>query len=56
MLFRSINENHFHEWLLAGLTGFGIGSNLFHPSMNDDDIKTTAKKIVTEYDSWFAER
>ena len=51
-----INENHFHEWLLAGLTGFGIGSNLFHPSMNDDDIKTTAKKIVIEYDSWFAER
>ena len=51
-----INENHFHEWLLAGLTGFGIGSNLFHPSMNDDDIKTKAKKIVIEYDSWFAQR
>jgi len=51
-----INENDFHEWLLAGLTGFGIGSNLFHPSMNDGDIKTTAKKFVIKYDSWFAQR
>ena len=51
-----IDEMHFSDWLNAGVTGFGIGSNLFHPSMNDDDIKTTAKKIVIEYDSWFAQR
>ena len=42
--------------VISGSNGVGIGSNLFHPSMNDDDIKTTAKKIVIEYDSWFAER
>ena len=51
-----INETHFSEWLDAGVTGFGIGSNLFHPSMSDDDIQFAAKKITLAYDNWHAKK
>ena len=47
-----IDETHFSDWLDAGVTGFGIGSNLFHSSMSDDDIQSAAKKFVLAYDSW----
>ena len=47
-----INETQFSDWLDAGVTGFGIGSNLFHSSMSDDDIQSAAKKFVLAYDSW----
>ena len=51
-----IDETHFQDWLDAGVTGFGIGSNLFHPSMSDDDIQFAAKKIVLAYDNWHAKK
>ena len=51
-----INETHFSDWLDAGVTGFGIGSNLFHPSMCDDDIQFAAKKIILAYDNWHAKK
>jgi 2-dehydro-3-deoxyphosphogalactonate aldolase len=51
-----IDETHFKDWLDAGVTGFGIGSNLFHPSMSDDDIQFAAKKIVLAYDNWHAKK
>ena len=51
-----IDETHFKDWLDAGVTGFGIGSNLFHPSMSDDDIQFVAKKIVLAYDNWHAKK
>ena len=47
-----IDETHFSDWLNAGVTGFGIGSNLFHSSMSDDDIQSAAKKFVLAYDNW----
>ena len=47
-----IDETHFSDWLDAGVTGFGIGSNLFHSYMSDDDIKSAAKKFVLAYDNW----
>ena len=47
-----IDETHFSDWLDAGVTGFGIGSNLFHSYMSDDDIQSAAKKFVLAYDSW----
>ena len=37
-------------------TGFGIGSNLFHPSMSDDDIQFAARKFVLAYDDWHAKK
>jgi 2-dehydro-3-deoxyphosphogalactonate aldolase len=51
-----IDETHFKDWLDAGVTGFGIGSNLFHPSMNDDNIQFAASKIILAYDSWHAKK
>ena len=51
-----INETHFSDWLDAGVTGFGIGSNLFHSSMCDDDIQFAAKKIILAYDNWHAKK
>jgi 2-dehydro-3-deoxyphosphogalactonate aldolase len=47
-----IDETHFSDWLDAGVTGFGIGSNLFHSYMSDDDIQFAAKKFVLAYDNW----
>lgn len=47
-----IDETHFSDWLDAGVTGFGIGSNLFHLYMSDDDIQSAAKKFVLAYDNW----
>jgi 2-dehydro-3-deoxyphosphogalactonate aldolase len=47
-----IDETHFSDWLDAGATGFGIGSNLFHSYMSDDDIQSAAKKFVLAYDNW----
>ena len=51
-----INEAHFSDWLDTGVSGFGIGSNLFHPSMSDDDIQFAARKIVLAYDNWHAKK
>ena len=51
-----INETHFSDWLDAGVTGFGIGSNLFHPSMSEDDIQLAARKIILAYDNWYAKK
>ena len=51
-----INENHFSDWLDAGVTGFGIGSNLFHPSMSEDEIQLAARKIILAYDNWHAKK
>ena len=51
-----IDEAHFSDWLDAGVNGFGIGSNLFHPSMSNDDIQFAARKIVLAYDNWHAKK
>ena len=51
-----IDEAHFSDWLDAGVNGFGIGSNLFHPSMSNDDIQFAARKIILAYDNWHAKK
>ena len=51
-----IDEAHFSDWLDAGVNGFGVGSNLFHPSMSNDDIQFAARKIVLSYDNWYAKK
>ena len=51
-----IDEAHFSDWLDAGVNGFGIGSNLFHPSMSNDEIQFAARKIVLAYDNWHAKK
>ena len=49
-----VDETHFNVWLNAGVTGFGIGTNLFHPSSKDDDIQFSARQIESDYDNWHA--
>ena len=51
-----IDEAHFSDWLDAGVNGFGIGSNLFHPSMSNNDIQFAARKIILAYDNWHAKK
>ena len=51
-----IDETHFSDWLDAGVNGFGVGSNLFHSSMSDDDIQSAAKKFLLAYDNWHANK
>ena len=51
-----INETQFSDWLDAGVTGLGIGSNLFNSSMSDDDIQLAARKIVLAYDNWHVKK
>ncbi len=41
----------FPDWLQAGVTGFGIGSELYKPGYNADDVARRAQKIVAAYDS-----
>lgn len=41
----------FAAWKAAGVTGFGVGSNLYNPSMTVADIKLNATALVNAYDA-----
>lgn len=41
----------FAAWKAAGVTGFGVGSNLFKPGMTVADIKLNATALVNAYDA-----
>jgi 2-dehydro-3-deoxyphosphogalactonate aldolase len=41
-----IGAGHVGEWIRAGITGFGFGSELFRPGYSLDDIKGRAHGIV----------
>jgi len=41
----------FAAWKAAGVTGFGIGSNLYKPGMTVADIKLNATALVNAYDA-----
>ena len=41
---------NFAEFLLAGCTGFGIGSYLYKPGAKLAEIAVRARAIVTAYD------
>lgn len=38
------------EWVPAGVDGFGIGSALYKPGRNADEVRQRAKAIVAAYD------
>ena len=42
---------NFADWFAATADGFGIGSALYKPGMNTDDIATRAADIVAAYDA-----
>ena len=40
----------FGDWLAAGATGFGLGTNLYTPGMHPSDVAARAKCIVAAFD------
>ena len=43
----------FADWQSAGITGFGMGSNIFKPGNSADNIADLAAEIVMAYDAVF---
>jgi 2-dehydro-3-deoxyphosphogalactonate aldolase len=41
----------FHVWKAAGVTGFGVGSNLYKPGMSVAEIASNAAILVAAYDT-----
>lgn len=41
---------NFADWVTAGATGFGIGSNIYKPGYTADQVAEKAAQIVTAYD------
>lgn len=49
-----VGPEGFAEWKAVGVTGFGLGSNLYKPGMAVDEIATRANAVVEAYDAEFA--
>jgi 2-dehydro-3-deoxyphosphogalactonate aldolase len=49
-----VGPENFAAWKTAGVTGFGIGSNLFKPGMTVADIAANAQGMVAAYDEVFS--
>jgi 2-dehydro-3-deoxyphosphogalactonate aldolase len=45
-----VGPEHFHDWLRAGVSGFGIGSALYQPGLTVEEVAARARAIVTAYD------
>jgi 2-dehydro-3-deoxyphosphogalactonate aldolase len=41
-----INPSNMKDWIAAGAAGFGLGSDLFKPDYNDDEIARRAREAV----------
>lgn len=46
-----IGPDDFASWLKAGITGFGMGSQLYKPGDTADQVATNAAEIVSAYDA-----
>jgi len=46
-----VGPENFADWKAAGITGFGIGSNLYKPGRSIDDIAARARDMVSAYDA-----
>ncbi|MBY5931915.1 2-dehydro-3-deoxy-6-phosphogalactonate aldolase [Tateyamaria omphalii] len=46
-----VGPANFAEWFAAGITGFGIGSALYKPSMSVADVASRAADMVAAYDA-----
>ncbi len=49
-----VGPENFAEWKAAGISGFGIGSNLFKPGMTVAEIAANAQAMVSAYDEAFS--
>ena len=45
-----VGPDNFADWLKAGASGFGLGSNLYRPGDSVDDVAARAKDIVATWD------
>jgi 2-dehydro-3-deoxyphosphogalactonate aldolase len=46
-----VDVPNFKEWLDVGISGFGLGSNLYKQGMMLDEVKENAELIVKSYDN-----
>lgn len=46
-----VNSDNLAEWLSAGVSGFGIGSSLYHQGKSIGAIADSARAIVESYDA-----
>lgn len=46
-----VGPDAFADWCRAGVTGFGIGSNLYKPGLSPEEVATRAERIVVAYDA-----
>lgn len=49
-----VGPENFADWKAAGISGFGIGTNLFKPGMTVAEIAANAQAMVQAYDEAFA--
>ena len=45
-----VGPENFADWIAAGITGFGVGSNLYKPGFSTAEIAARAKDMVAAYD------
>ncbi|MDA5094750.1 2-dehydro-3-deoxy-6-phosphogalactonate aldolase [Aliiroseovarius sp. KMU-50] len=45
-----VGPDDFASWLDAGITGFGMGSNIYKPGCSAEQVAKLAAEIVTTYD------
>ncbi|WP_425098159.1 2-dehydro-3-deoxy-6-phosphogalactonate aldolase [Tropicibacter sp. S64] len=46
-----VGPENFADWLSVGITGFGIGSNLYKPGRTVEDVASRARDMVAAYDA-----
>ncbi|NVK33599.1 MAG: 2-dehydro-3-deoxy-6-phosphogalactonate aldolase [Rhodobacteraceae bacterium] len=46
-----VGPDNFADWFKAGVSGFGIGSNLFKPGRSVADVAERAREMVAAYDA-----
>ena len=46
-----VGPEDFADWLAAGVTGFGIGSNLYKPGRDAADVAARARDLVAAWDA-----
>ena len=47
-----IDTPNFHDWLRAGVTGFGLGTSLYKPSDTAESVEVKAREAVAAYDAF----
>ena len=46
-----VGPKNFLEWIQVGITGFGIGSNLYKPGKSLNEVSLSAKECVAAFDA-----